>query len=614
MSKQHALGIDLGTSNCAMALARPESLEVVEITQITGEGRVGEASTFASALYLPHEGQFPPDSLRLPWNEHADNLIAGNFAREIGAQVPDRLITSAKSWLSQRGADPRKPVLPWGSQAVKQKLSAVDATRAYLDHLRQSFLAESEALGVNDGLETTQVVLTVPASFDEAARSMTARAAVEAGWGEDVVLLEEPQAAFYAWVAGAGGDWRKEVKRGELILICDVGGGTTDLSLIAVGERQGNLELERVSVGRHVLLGGDNMDLALAFTLRGQIENEGKAIEEGQILELVHACRIAKETLFERPELDEVPVSVASRGSNLFGGTVATSLKRSLLESVVLDGFFPLTSPTELPEALPRTGLREYGLAYEADPIISKHLAQFLTKSRANIMADPSLASLVESTGDGRLDTPYLQPDIVLFNGGVFRAQPLRSRVLELLRSWAPDRSVRELTGTSLDLSVARGAATYGQFKISGKGIRIRAGVSRAYYVGLEPSMPAIPGYRPPVKAVCVAELGMEEGEERVLEDKEFGLLTGTTATFRFFSSPDRPSDAVGVIVGDAERELEETTSLEMEVPDVEGAGEQTTIPVKLHTQLTELGTLRLWMQHIVSQQRWELTFSVRTE
>jgi hypothetical protein len=281
---------------------------------------------------------------------------------------------------------------------------------------------------------------------------------------------------------------------------------------------------------------------------------------------------------------------------------------------VVVDGFFPVTRPTELPETLPRTGLREYGLAYEPDPIISKHLAQFLTKSRANVLADEKLASLVRQAGEGRLEAPYLHPDIVLFNGGVFRAAPLRERVIELLGSWAPDRPVRELAGAGLELAVARGAATYGQYKISGKGIRIRAGVSRAYYIGLEASMPAIPGYRPPVKAVCVAELGMEEGEERVLEDKEFGLLTGTTATFRFFSSPDRPADTVGAIVGDAERELEETTSLEMEVPDVEGTGEQTTIPVKLHTELTELGTLRLWMQHVVSQQRWELNFSVRTE
>lgn len=614
MNKVQALGIDLGTSNCAAALARPDSLDILDIPQISGENRVAEEPIFASALYFPHEGQFSPGSLLLPWSEGDQRLIAGGFAREIGSLVPDRLVTSAKSWLCQRGSDPRKPVLPWGSQSVEHKLSAVEASRHLLEHMRHGSAAACRALGAELGPEASQVVLTVPASFDEAARTMTAQAAAEAGWGDDVVLLEEPQAAFYAWLADTGAQWRTQVSAGEIILVCDVGGGTTDFSLIAVTEQDGNLELGRISVGRHVLLGGDNMDLALAFALRAQLEQEGKTLAERQFLGLVHSSRKAKETLFENGELDNVPVSVAARGMGLFEGTIATRLSRSTLNTVVIDGFFPLTEVTDLPRQQSRVGLREFGLAYEADPVVSKHLADFLTKSRNSADSNKELRALVTAKDKNRLDRAYLHPDVVLFNGGVFRARSLRERMLEILRSWDPDLPVREIAGTSFDLAVARGAALYGRSKITGKGVRIRAGVSRSYYIGLEPSMPAIPGYRPPVKAVCVAEQGMEEGEERTLEDKEFALATGATAVFRFFSSAGRAGDSVGTIVDNAEHELEETTSLEMEVADMEATEEQSVIPVKLHTQLTELGMLRLWMQHTVSQQRWELTFSVRTE
>ncbi|MBD3243576.1 MAG: Hsp70 family protein [Chitinivibrionales bacterium] len=614
MEYQHALGIDFGTSNCAMALALPDTIEIVDIPQLDEANRIGEHRLFASALYIPQEGQFAEESLRLPWSSTDEPYVLGNFARAIGAQVPERLVTSTKSWLCQPGTDPTRPLLPWGSTAVPKKLSAIETSRHLLQHLRAAYQMISQSRESEPDLSTTRIVLTVPASFDEVARRLTQQAAIEAGWGDDVVLVEEPQAAFYSWLNSMGSEWRDQVSPGDVVLVCDTGGGTTDFSLIAVSERQGNLELERISVGRHILLGGDNMDLALAFALRHQLEEEGKSIDDHQLRALVHASRAAKEQLFENEELENVPVAVAGTGGGLFAGAVSTRLTRAMLNDIVVDGFFAATPITEMPQEAQRGGLKELGLSYAADPVISRHLAAFLTRSRDNARSNKSLAQLVSVRDPGRLEGAALFPDAILFNGGVFRAAPLRERVLQLLHGWMPDKPARELTGTDLDLAVARGAASYGRFLVSGEGVRIRAGVARSYYVGLESTMPAVPGYVPPVKAICVAEQGMEEGDERVLQDQEFGLVTGATVHFRFFSSAERAGDSVGGIVANAEKQLEETTSLEMTLDQVTGFEDHQTIPVRLHSRLNELGVLQLWMQNEPTGNRWELSFSVRTE
>ena len=311
MNARFSLGIDLGTSNSAIAVADLESgqTRIVEIAQTLGPNQLGEMPTLASALYVPHRDEFPEGSFPLPWNDAGEFTIVGQFARDRGALVPDRVVTSAKSWLSNPHIDPKQRILPWRSDIAEEKLSPLECSRRYLQHLRDAFLYAEHAQGREWDLSEGEIVVTVPASFDEVARSLTAEAAKAAGLG-DVTLLEEPQAAFYAWTAQAGRTWRDLVAHGDIVLVCDVGGGTADFSLIAVTDVEGSLELERVSVGDHILLGGDNMDLALAYALQAKLEAAGKTLDSWQFLALVHAASKAKITLFEDNKLAQATIAV----------------------------------------------------------------------------------------------------------------------------------------------------------------------------------------------------------------------------------------------------------------------------------------------------------------
>jgi len=607
-----SLGIDLGTTNSAVAVEEWETgrTGMVEITQLLGPNRIGEKPALPSAIYIPHPEEFPEEQLRLPWQERSSEVIVGHFARDHGALIPDRLIISAKSWLSNFHIDPRKPILPWKSDISEAKLSALECSRRYLEHMKLGFLNAEWTQGRTWSIDDGQVVITVPASFDEVARNLTLEAAQAAGFGK-VILLEEPQAAFYAWMGQSGTDWRKQVSPGDIVLVCDVGGGTSDFSLIAIAEKEGNLEVERISVGEHLLLGGDNMDLALAYTLRSQLEAEGKTIDEWQFLSLIHGVGKAKISLFTDSSVPETRIAVPSRGSSLLAKTVSVRMDQATLEQVVLDGFFPLTKPSELPQEGRGAGLRELGLPYAADPVVSKHLARFLRRSLINVKGSETLVSLVESQA---LGSEYIRPTAVLFNGGVFNASPIRKRVLDLLASWNDGIPARELQGFQPDLAVAKGAALYGRNRATGKGIRIKAGTARSYYIGLESTMPAIPGFKPPIKAVCVVPQGMEEGSELLINQEEFGLMVGQPADFRFFASEVRSGDAPGQIVLNAERELEETARLEVLLPAVEEFPEGQTIPVIIKPVVTELGNLELWMKHTRSDRRWKLDFQLRME
>src|ERR1700730_8726462 len=382
MNARFSLAIDLGTSNSAIAIADLESgeIRIIEIAQTLGPNQIGEIPTLPSAIYIPHSEEFPESSFPLPWNDAGERAIIGQFARERGALVPDRLAISAKSWLSNPHIAPKPRILPWRSDIAEEKLSPFECSRLYLRYLRDAFLHSERKQGRDWDLSEGEIVVPVPASCDEVERSLTAGAAKTAGL-EDVTLLEEPQAAFYAWMAQTGKDWRNLIADGDIVLVCDVGGGTADFSLIAVTDVEGQLELERVSVGEHILLGGDNMDLALAYALNAKFEAAGKQLDSWQFLALVHAASQAKIVLFDDGGLAQAPIAVPSRSSSLLAKTVSTALDRETLEQDVVDGFSARTSLDVLPRESLMAGVREFVLPYASDPVVSKHIARFLAQS-----------------------------------------------------------------------------------------------------------------------------------------------------------------------------------------------------------------------------------------
>lgn len=606
---RYVVGLDLGTTNCALSYVDASALEedspaVIEsfnIPQVVKAGEVGDDPLLPSFLYLPAEGESTPGQLQLPWAKDP-KFAVGRFAREHGSQVPTRLVSSSKSWLCHPGVDRKGKILPWMAEPDFNKISPLDAAVRLLEHLRDAWNHQIAGRDKSSRLEHQDIVLTVPASFDAVARELTMEAAKLAGLAR-VTLFEEPQAAFYSWLHQTGNDWRKLIRPGDVALVVDVGGGTTDLTLIGVGEEAGDLTLERIAVGDHLLLGGDNMDLTLAHGVAQSLREKGTKIDTTQMLGLWHACRHAKEQLFRDPKAASRPVTLLGKGRKVIGGTVKADLERSDVERALVDGFFPRVDWGSMPRQEQRVGLRELGLAYATDPAITKHLSAFLGRNAS---------AIAEFTAHGK----GTLPTCVLFNGGVFQASILRERVLNVLGGWKgnnSDGSIRELPAGDLDRSVARGAAYYGLVR-RGRGVRIRGGVPRSYYIGVETAMPAVPGFAPPIKALCIVPQGMEEGSEVELADREFGLVVGAPAVFRFLGSSQRRGDAVGSLIEDWEETIDELAPLETTLDatrDADGeAGKP--IPVRLHVRVTEVGTLELWCQSRDGKQKWKLEFNVR--
>ncbi len=577
---QRIIGIDLGTTNSALAFTRDveSGAKLLPIPQLTGPGEVGDESLLPSFLYLPGETEFTAGSLALPWDAEP-RYIAGRFAQRRGGENAGRLVASAKSWLSNPGADRTAANLPWQAPEGVPKISAIDASAEYLKHLRHAW----NAAHPDEPLEEQDVLVTVPASFDEFARELTLQAAKQAGFGE-VTLLEEPQAAFYAWL-DAHPQWREMVAAGDLVLVIDIGGGTTDFSLIAVENRDGDLGLERVAVGEHILLGGDNIDLALAHVVAARLSEKGTRIDNFQLQALWNNCRAGKEKLLETGSTaDEYPVTVLGKGSRLIGGAIKAELRRSDIEQV-MDGFFPLVAPTDMPQKR-RGGLVELGLPYAADAAVTRHLARFLTHA---------------------VPGGFARPTHVLFNGGVLHAPFVRERLTQVLHHWL-GTPVTTLSGEDLMHAVARGAAYYGAAR-KGKGVRIRGGVSRSYYVGVESAMPAVPGLPAPLKALTVAQFGMEEGTAVRIPGRPFGLVVGEPAEFRFFSSATRKTDDPGDVIEDLAGDLEEMPGMQVSFSDESGG----VVPVSFETAITELGQLQLWCA-ANDGRRWKLEFNVREQ
>jgi molecular chaperone DnaK (HSP70) len=589
---KYIVGIDLGTTNVVVSsalIAEAESEEKSEIAlfqilQEQAKGAVEKLESMPSFLF-----ERLKEKQVLPWDTDS-KFIIGDYARERGAEVPDRLISSAKSWLCNTRIDRTQPILPWNAPDDNEKVSPLQAIANFLEHVRNAWNEEYP----KDKLENQKVIVTIPASFDAAARDLTVEAARKAGL-PDVTLLEEPQSAFYSWISQSENPWRKQVKKGDVVLVVDVGGGTSDFSLIEIGEAEGDLSLDRVAVGNHILLGGDNMDLTLAYVARQRLEESKKKVSQWQTIQLSHQCRKAKEQLLSDPDKDSVPVVISGRGSSVIGGSLKTTIERKDIEEILIDGFFPKCAMSDELIEDTGSGVREISLMYAADAAITRHLAHFLRSQNAE-------------------DKEYSYPQAILFNGGVFRSDIFRNRLVEVINSWleeAGKEKIRVLEGAELSQAVARGASYFGIAR-EGKGIRIRGGVSQSYYLGIESSLPAVPGFKPPLKALCVAQQGTEEGTTQQIDQRTFGLVIGKKAEFKFFKSNCRRDDTCGTLIEEMDEDFEETSSLVVELPAYEGMKAGDIVDVNLQVSVTEIGTLEIYCLAKEGDHRWKLEFNVR--
>lgn len=590
----YLVGIDLGTSNCAVAsiqASQGPSAEIVDlpIPQLRRLGEVTAIPLLPSCLYVAGEHELPSEATQLPWAPES-KFITGEFARWQGSRVPGRLVASAKSWLCHSAVDRTAPILPWGAPTDVTKVSPVQASAQFLRHMAQAWnVAHPEA-----PLAQQEVIITVPASFDEVARALTVTAAQGAGL-EKFTLLEEPQAAFYDFTARHRQNLEQALAGVRLILVIDVGGGTSDFTLVQVGVSPEGPVLRRIAVGEHLILGGDNMDAALGRRAEERLAAGGRKLSATQWTQLVQLARVAKETLLGEMPPTQFQLSILAEGSRLLGGGLSTQLSRSEVEDLVLDGFFPLCPPEAKPERSSRVALQEIGLPYAHDPGITRHLAGFL-----RLHATAGFAALGESPlNSGRLP----RPDALLLNGGVFNSKRIAERLAKVLSSWWPNAEpMRILQHSSLELAVARGAAYYGLVR-RGLGRRITGGAAHALYIGLEPSSSAA------APVLCVIPRGQEEGERVEIGDRVFQLTLGRPVRFPLFSSSSDRVEKAGEVV---------TASDDMNaLPPIHTVlksshQQKGSVPVHLRASLTEIGTLELWCVSNSSAEQWRLEFELR--
>ncbi|HNR13270.1 MAG TPA: Hsp70 family protein [Thermodesulfobacteriota bacterium] len=595
------IGIDLGTTNSAVAFidtqvgTRKSEIQLLPIPQIVYPERVESKTILPSFLYLPGPYDLPREQLVLPWNSNPDR-VAGIFAREHGSLVPGRLVSSAKSWLCHGGVDRTARILPWGAPAEVEKISPVDASAAYLRHMRDAWNHAQQEKGEKNWFEEQDIVLTVPASFDEVARELTLEAAQKAGLPH-VTLLEEPLAAFYAWLRSHETDWSKLVQPQQVILVCDVGGGTTDFSLITLVTENEKLRFRRIAVGEHLLLGGDNIDATLARRIESRILGRPGKLDSARWHTLCHLCRAAKEEILSREDVSEKTIALMGRGTKLIGGTLQARLSRPEVEQVVLEDFFSVIDLNEASgEVSRRTGLSEWGLPYAADPCVTRHLARFLQSHAAET------------------NTELARPDLILFNGGALIPRMIRDRIGTIVSRWFSSRDglawrPAVLENESLELAVARGAAYYGWVR-RGFGIRVGAGMPRSYYIKVAPPSEATPSNEKTFSGLCVIERNMEEGETVTVE-RTFDAWANRPVAFDLYTSSVRMNDRAGEMYRLNEDQLHALPPVRTVLRFGKKTG-ATTVPVRLQAQLTEVGTLSLWCESRTTPHRWQLHFDLR--
>ncbi|MEW6078603.1 MAG: Hsp70 family protein [Thermodesulfobacteriota bacterium] len=588
------IGIDLGTTNSAVSYARLDAadgkkpaIKRFEVPQLTGSGEFSRRPVLPSFLYIPGEHEIAEAAITHPWRMPTKNF-SGIFARDFGANIPARLVSSAKSWLCENSVDRNAAILPWGSPASVRKVSPVEASAAYLDHMRQAWnLSRGEE--EEEYLENQLVVVTVPASFDEVARDRTLAAASLASL-KNIILLEEPLAAFYSWLAVHENDWSEKVSPDELILVCDVGGGTTDFTLITLSDEHGSPRFERIAVGDHLILGGDNIDLALARRVEAKLK---KPLDADRLKTLCHQCRQAKENILEeRSERERI--TLMGQGGSLIAGTISSVLDRAEVRETVLEQFFPLVDEGRV-AANPGTKVRSaFGLAYESDPAVTAHLMRFLSRNAAET--------------ESRMSRPPV-PDIVLFNGGALKPMPVQERIREALRQYYglgdADRP-RALINPDHDAAVSLGAAYYGLVK-SGQGVKVGSGSPRSVYLGIATGEETADR---PASAICVVERGLEENTRVELADRTFDVIANRRVRFDLYSSSFRSGDRHGDIIA-----VDDSV---VPLPPVETIiqfgekGAARNIPVHIEIEYTEIGTLVLWCRSLASSHRWQLQFQLR--
>jgi molecular chaperone DnaK (HSP70) len=599
MPSRYLIGIDLGTTNSVVAYIDTQAtvdasapIVVLPIPQVVAPGEVRALAALPSFLYFPTEQELYGGGVVATWNEQPA-MLTGVLAREQGALVPSRQVSSAKSWLSHPGVHRHSRILPTQTEGSQPRISPVEASARYLMHLRDAWNGALGS-GTEEHFEQQEIVLTIPGSFDEEARELTVEAARKAKL-ESVTLLEEPLAALYAWIA-ANPDALKgtsqAIRDGELILICDIGGGTTDFSLVRTRLLDGELQFERIAIGDHLLLGGDNLDLALARHIENKLGSGKLTLRQRYALR--RTCCAAKERLLGDSSLTSLPVTILGSGGAVIGQAIGAELTREEVLEILTQGFLPITSADDMPAAGRATGLRELGLPYASDPAITKHLAAFLRQAAANLK-------------DSRVSGQMARPDAVLFNGGFCAPSAARERIIKAISSWfvPVDGSWRPrvLNNAAVDSAVARGAAYYGRVR-RGAGHRIRAGNARSYYIGL----PSENG----LKGVCVLPAGVEEGTTLPLADRDFSVLANRPVSFALYSSRTRHAahaEIVALNEADMHRHPPLVSLLRYgkKMRDVY-------LTIGLRATFTEVGTLELWCESRSSPHRWRLQFELREE
>jgi molecular chaperone DnaK (HSP70) len=594
-SISYIIGIDLGTTNSAVSYVDlngkdPRQIHLFQIPQLTGPGEIGRENVLPSFLYIPGDYDISSEAVVHPYPS-SERSFAGTFARDHGSKVPSRLVSSAKSWLCHHQADRKAKILPWGSTSEVSKVSPVAASASYLSHIRKSWNAskkDDESLW----MENQMVVITVPASFDEVARELTVEASKIAGF-KSITLIEEPLAAFYSWLSLHENDWMTHVCPGDLILVCDIGGGTTDFSLITLRATEGTPRFERLAVGDHLILGGDNIDLALARHIEKNFPQSSGPLSADRWKNLCHQCRRAKETILDGKS-DSEKIILMGQGSRLIGGAISGDLTRSAIEGILLNGFFPIVLPDETFSRKERKGISEFGLPYEQEPSMTKHLCMFLDHHRKDIEQKISKSSF---------------PSHVLFNGGSLKPEIITERIRDSLRCWFGESNHSlpyVLENKNPDLAVAIGAAYYGMVK-QGKGVRVGSGSPRSYYLGIDP----IASDSEP-EAVCLVERGLDEGSHFELKDLDLLVITNRLVKFKLYSSSFRTGDKISDIV-----RIDETFTGLPDLNTVISYGKKQTernVPVHLVVDYTEMGTLDIQCRSLESDHSWKLSFSLRTD